>query len=419
MDVSQLAIVGASIILFAFVSRRMAQAPVTMPMMFVAAGWLAAAVGAVELDLEVDAIVVLGEFTLAVILFSDAVRINITALRRDAALPGRLLAIGLPLSIGIGAIMIALVIPAFSFWEAALLAAILAPTDAALGQAVVEDLSVPLRVRQALNVESGLNDGLVLPAVLLFLALATGEDTSAEFWIRFATRQVGLGILVGLAIGAASGWVMNKARDGGWVDGIYAQLGTLSVAVTAFLTALAVESNGFLAAFVAGLAFGAVMPDQTAEHVSEYAEDSGRLLAIIAFFVFGNVLLHDHLGNPSITVLVSALLILTVGRILPVAVALIGLRPAKETIAFIGWFGPRGLASILFGLILLEEELPGSDELFGIIAWTVLGSVVLHGATASWGARTYGAWFADMSEEEAATMPESVPVEPTRTRWSR
>ncbi len=418
MDPLEAMVIAGLIVVFAIVSRLSSRAPVTMPMVFVAAGWLSASAGLVELDVEIEGVVLLSEVTLAVILFGDAVRLNVAALRRDVGLPARLLGIGLPLSVVLGAVMISLLIPDLSTWEAALVAAILAPTDAALGQAVVEDASVPLRIRQGLNVESGLNDGLVLPAVLLFLALATGEDADAGFWGQFAFRQIALGVVVGVAVGAVAGRLLHLARESGWVDGIYAQLGTLAVAIVAFTAALESGANGFLATFIAGLTFGSVMPDRVADRLDEYTEDTGRLLAVVAFFVFGNVLVAEHLSEPTLAIVACALATLTIGRILPVAVALADMRTARETVLFVGWFGPRGLASILFGLLLLEEELAAADELFAVISWTVLGSVVFHGATATVGARRYGQWWSEM-EDEHADMPEGMEVEPSRPRWGR
>ncbi len=419
MGSTEVALIAGAVVAFALVSQLVDRLPFSMPMVFVALGWISESVGAIELDLELEGIVLLGEVTLAIILFSDAVRIDVRALRRHAGLPVRLLAVGLPLSIALGTVFISLLLPGLGVWEAALVAAVLAPTDAALGQAVVEEESVPLRVRQGLNVESGLNDGLVLPAVLLFLALAQGDETEPGFWGRFILQQVGLGVVVGLAIGGAAGWLMHRARSAALVEGIYAQLGTLAVAVTAFFTAVTVEANGFLAAFIAGLAFGTVMPSADAEAIDEYTEDSGRLLAMVAFFVFGNVLLATYASGLTFAVAACALGALTLGRMLPVALSLIGMKPAWPTVIFVGWFGPRGLASILFGLILLEEDLPKSNGLFALISWTVLFSVVLHGATASWGASLYGRWFADMTEDELATMPEAEEVPMTRTRWGR
>lgn len=212
---------------------------------------------------------------------------------------------------------------------------------------------------------------------------------------------------------------MSRAISRGWVEGIYAQLATLALAIAAFAGALAVGANGFIAAFVAGLSFGTVSGETLAEKLDEYTEDSGRLLAIVAFFLFGNIFVNDALAETSITIVLCAIGALTIARIVPVAIAMLGMKADWRTTLFIGWFGPRGLASILFGLLLLEEALPSADKLFAVISWTVVASVFLHGATAAWGARTYGAWFESMSDDEKDEMPEAQAVPVDRARWTR
>ena len=418
-----IALIALGVFLFGLISKRVDRWPITMPMVFVFAGALTDWIGLIDLDVEVEGVSLLAEVTLAIILFGDAVRIDVKALRSQAGLPFRLLGIALPLSILLGTLMVWWVL-GIELWEAALVAAILAPTDAALGQAVVEDKSVPLRVRQGLNVESGLNDGLALPAVVLFTVLASGEETEAGFWPRFVLQQVGLGLLIGLAVGAIGAYLLVRAFEADWIQGIYAQLGTLGLAGLALAAAVASGANGFIAAFVGGLAFGAAMGHWTrggddgmerAEHVSELTEDIGRGLAMISFFVFGNIFLTTSTSALTAVVVVCAILALTVGRIVPVAVSLFGMGAARQTVLFVGWFGPRGLASMLFGLLLLEEGLEGADQLFGVITWTVVASVVLHGATASWGAAAYGKWFAAHIEEP---MPEAEMVPEQRTKWS-
>ncbi|MEL7155184.1 MAG: cation:proton antiporter, partial [Actinomycetota bacterium] len=277
--------------------------------------------------------------------------------------------------------------------------------------------SVPLRIRQGLNVESGLNDGLIVPAVTLFTALALGEaDTDPGFWGRFVGQQLLGGLAIGLAVGVIGGLVVAAADRRGSMEGIYAQLATLALAVAAFTAAVGLEANGFIAAFVAGMAFGRMCGPELADHLDEYTEDTGRLLAIVAFFLFGNLFVVDALGATSLPVILCALAALTIGRMVPVVVAMAGMGAAWPTKVFVGWFGPRGLASILFGLLLLEEALPAADELFAVIAWTVVASVFLHGATAGWGARAYGRWFDAMSDDERHEMPEGVMVteQPTR-----
>ncbi len=419
MSNGEVCVLAGALFAYALVSRRTDGWPVSMPMVLVAAGAISDATGLVSLGTEVEGVALLAEVTLAVILFGDAVRINLTALHRDVGLPGRLLFIGLPLSVALGTAMTALLLTDLSLVEAALVAAILSPTDAALGAAVVSDESVPLRVRQGLNVESGLNDGMVLPAVLLFLAISTNEETATGFWAQFVLRQVGLGVLMGVAVGAVGAWLLTRALDRNWVAGIYAQLATLAVAALAFAGSVAADGNGFIAAFVAGLAFGQVCDEETAEHLDEYTEDTGQLLAVGAFFVFGNLFVNDALEAVTVWVVVCAIGTLTIARIIPVWIALTGTGAAWPTRLFIGWFGPRGLASIAFGLLLLEEEsLAGADELFAVVALVVLASVVLHGASAAWGAQQYGRWFATMTEEELEEMPEAMPVETSRNRWA-
>ncbi len=418
----EVAIIAGVVVAFALVSRRISPTIVSAPMLFVAAGLILGpqVVDVVDLEIEVEGVALVGEVTLAILLFSDATRIDLGVLRREVMLPARLLGIGLPLTVGLGAGMVALLVDGVSGWEAALIAAILAPTDAALGQEVVTDRAVPARIRQALNVESGLNDGLVVPAVALFLALTVEEEDTgtAQFWVRFAFEQIGVGVVVGVAAGAVGAWLLHRASLRGWVDGAYAQLATLAVGLAGFTASLELGGNGFIAAFAAGLTFGRVSPDS--EHLGEYTEDTAQLAAAVSFFLFGNVLLGPALSEATVGILVCAIGALTVGRMVPVAVAMTGTGAAAPTVAFVGWFGPRGLASILFGLLLLEEELVGADALFAIVAWTVLLSVVLHGATAAWGARRYGEWWQSMSSHEQAEMPEGVAVSEHRVRrWLR
>jgi NhaP-type Na+/H+ or K+/H+ antiporter len=415
---SEVTLVGLAIVAFALVSARVGRFAVTMPMVFVTLGALTDALGWVELDIETEGVTLVGELTLAVILFGDAVRIDVSAVRRELGLPARLLAFALPLSIILGTGMILVLLPDLDLWEAALVAAVLAPTDAALGQAVIEDDAVPLRVRQGLNVESGLNDGLVVPVVLVLIALVAGESsTDAGFWGRFVLRQISLGVVIGVTTGAVGAWLVAGADKRQWMEGIYAQLATLALALVAFAAALAAGANGFIAAFLAGLSFGAVTGETLADRLDEYTEDTGRLLAIVALFLFGNLFVNEAISVTTLAIVACSIAALTVGRIAPVAVATAGMGASWRTTLFVGWFGPRGLASILFGLLLLEEELSSADELFAIIAWTVVASVFLHGATASWGARAYGRWYATMSDDEKETMPEGQMVTVHRPRW--
>ncbi len=441
MEPVQITLVALVVVAFGLVSMRIERWPVTMPMVFVAFGVIAAETGMIEIGAELEAVAVLAEITLGVILFSDAACIDLRRLRAVLAIPARLLGIGLPLTIVAGAIINKLLFPYLPLAEVALVAAVLAPTDAALGSAVVADEAVPLRQRLALSVESGVNDGLVVPAVTIFTAAVLDEGRSTASWFGFIVRQVGGGIALGLMVGIAGVSLLRRAHHRNWSDGRYEQLVTFMLPIIALFSATALEANSFIAAFVAGLAFGSFgddrshtesaesAPDQDSAHAAlfgEFTVDAAQLLELGAFFVFGNVLLIRVFDDVSWRVLSSAALILTVGRMLPVWLALIGTGTRWQTKIFVGWFGPRGLASVIFGLLLLEElgEIPGrAEELFGVIGITVAASVVLHGASAAWGARRYGRWAEEspMSPEdrEEMMMPDSDVATMLRPRWAR
>ncbi len=422
----EIALVAGLLLAYALVSGRVARSSVTPPMIFIAAGVLFGpqALGVLELGLDDSAVLLLAESTLAIVLFSDAARLDVRRLRHEVALPARLLGIGLPLTVGVQLAGVLLVLPDLSWQEAGLLAAILAPTDAALGQAVMSDQRVPARIRQTLNVESGLNDGLAVPAVTIFLSLADpmGESRSGVEWFEFAARQIGYGALFGLGVGAAASFLLCRAKSAGWLEGIAAQLAGLATPAAAFALAVETDGNGFIAAFTAGLAFKAI-GNQTAEHFTEYAEDTGQLFALVAFLVFGNVLVGPLLGELTFPIALCAIGALTVGRMVPVGLALLGSGLQRPTVLFMGWFGPRGLASILFALTVLEgSALAFADEVFAVVAWTVLMSVVAHGLTARWGAQKYADWYDALHVQagnEEAGMAEEMPMTEHRPRGVR
>jgi NhaP-type Na+/H+ or K+/H+ antiporter len=329
-------------------------------------------------------VLLVGEIALAIVLFTDASRINLSALRQNEGLPLRLLGIGMPLTIALGTLVAALLLTDLSFWEAAIVGAVLAPTDAALGQAVVSNPRVPVRVRQALNVEAGLNDGLSVPFLALFLILAMEEEhLSANLWIRFALEQVGLGILVGVGVGLAGGSLVRWASRRAWMTESFQRLALLALALIAWALADQIGGNGFIAAFVGGLVVGPTV-ERVGEQLIRFTETEGKLLNLSVFFIFG-VLVLGAIQHLSWEVALYALLSLTVIRMLPVALSLYGTHLRGISVLFAGWFGPRGLASIVLGLIVVEEAplLPGRDEIELVVALTVLLSVLLHGLTSA------------------------------------
>ncbi len=354
--------------------------------MFVVAGIVLgpAGLGVVEFGLDDHTVLLLGEIALALVLFTDAARINLSALRQNEGLPLRLLGIGMPLTIAFGTATAALLLTDLSFWEAAIVGTVLAPTDAALGQAVVSNPRVPVRIRQSLNVEAGLNDGLSVPFLALFLVLAVEEESlSANLWIRFTLDQVGLGVLVGIGVGLAGGWLVSLASGRGWMSGSFQRLSLLALALIAYALADQIGGNGFIAAFVGGLAIGPTV-ERVGERLIRFTEAEGQLLNLSVFFVFG-VLALGFMETLSWQVALYTLLSLSVIRMLPVAASLLGTHLRGVSVLFAGWFGPRGLASIVLGLIVIEEapQLAGAGEIEVVVASTVLLSVLLHGVSAA------------------------------------
>ena len=380
-------VVLASVVFaFGLVSRRLEGTIITAPIVFVSAGMILgpAGLGLVEFGLDDHTVLLLGEIALALVLFTDAARIDLSTLRQNEALPLRLLGIGMPLTIVLGTAGAALVLTDLSFWEAAIVGTVLAPTDAALGQAVVSNPRVPVRIRQALNVEAGLNDGLSVPFLALFLILAVDEERlSANLWIRFALEQVGLGVLVGVGVGLAGGWLVSLASKRAWMTGSFQRLALLALALIAWALAGQIGGNGFIAAFVGGLAVGPTV-ERVGEQLIRFTEAEGQLLNLSVFFVFG-VLAAGLVETLTWQVALYALLSLTVIRMLPVAVSLMGTHLSGVSVLFAGWFGPRGLASIVLGLIVIAEapRLAGAGQIELVVASTVLLSVLSHGVTAA------------------------------------
>ena len=389
--------------------------PVTAPMLYVAAGVVLGpdVAGLLEIDLESETVAVLAELTLALILFSDASRIDVRRLRHSIALPARLLGIGLPLTIAMGTVLTALLLTDLSWAEAALVAAVLAPTDAALGESVMTNEAVPMRVRQALNVESGLNDGMVVPAVAIFLSLAIGAELDDPEQLAVdALTEVGLGLLIGIGIAFVLSRVAMRAMERNWTDSEGFRLLMLGGALAAFAGSITAGGNGFIAAFVCGLLLRAFMGDPVDTHTT-LTEDAGQIGATATFVLFGAVLVWPAFDALTPLVAVCAIATLTLGRMVPVAISLLGAGLRPTTVAFIGWFGPRGLASMVFGLLVIQEEtLVGRERLFAVIVIVIVSSVVLHGMSAAPLANRFGRWFdlhgnhdlEEMAEVEAAKL---------------
>lgn len=416
---TDLAIIAIVLAVVASVRHRIESLPVTSAMIFVAAGVVLGpdSLGWLTIELESETVALLAEFTLALLLFSDASRIDVRRLLPSIGLPLRLLGIGLPLTIAMGTLFTAMLLTELTWVEAALVAAILAPTDAALGEAVVTNATVPIRVRQALNVESGLNDGLVVPVVALLISLAIGAELDDPGTLAVeALSEIGIGIGVGavvaLVLSRLTAWSMR--RD--WSDAEGYRLLSLGGAVAAFAGSVAADGNGFISAFVCGLLVRAFTGEPVDEQ-TELTEDVAQIGAAATFVVFGAVLVWPSFDALTWPVALCAVGTLTIARMLPVWIALLGTGLKTPTVAFIGWFGPRGLASMVFGLLLIQEEaLVGGDDLFSVIVIVIVASIVLHGVTAAPLADRYGAWFALHGKHD---MEEAMPVDTPMVRGER
>jgi len=412
--------IALSLLAFAAVSKRLDGTPVTGAIVFTAIGLFLGvdALGLVDPEVTGEPVKLLAEATLAIVLFGDASRIDLRALRDEVSVPGRLLAIGLPLTIiaGFGAGL--LLLSSLPWPEALLLAIVLAPTDAALGQAVVTMQSLPSSVRQGMNVESGLNDGICVP--LFFIVLGVAQADAGELGhgtaARIVAEEIGYGLLGGIVAGAAGAAVVVLSGRRGWIDELWLQVVPIATAVLAYSVADALGGSGFIAAFVGGAVFGGLRRRRGGE-VGYLVEELGGLLNAVTFVVFGAVMLGPAIGAATFAIVVYAVLSLTLVRLVPVWIAMLGTGARRQTVGFLGWFGPRGLASIVFTVLLVEEGgLPHESVLITTAVLTVGLSVIAHGLTAAPLARRYANWYASHPRDD---LPPLESRESTHVRWRR
>jgi len=388
----QLAIFILLLFGYALVSRRLERTILTAPIVFTVAGmFMFRALPAIrEAGFNANIFLRLAEVGLVLLLFTDASRTDFKLLRSIGNLPIRLLTTGMLLTIFLGTVAARLVFPDLSLWEAGILAAILAPTDAGLGQVIVNSPRVPPRIRQALNVEAGLNDGLSVPFLLFFMTLAAAKiEGGAESLAQFIGEQLGLGLVVGAAIGLAGGGLLGWARRREWVSEPFRQVGVVALPLLCLVISELVGASMFIASFVAGLTMQVGFKDAGKDSV-ELAEEWGQLFNLAVFFLFGTAVVKDW-PEFTLTSVLYAVLSLTVVRMVPVAISLIGTRLSPSTVIFMGWFGPRGLASIVLGLVYLEEGLylPGESTTRLAVIVTVALSIFAHGLSATPGINLY------------------------------
>jgi len=393
----QVLILAAGLTLvYAIFSRVASRSVVTPPMVFMGVGLLCSPLGLGLIEIQIDnkAIALLATVALTITVCSDASQVDRREIRKIEQLPIRLLLVGLPLTMLLGAGLAALSFPGFELAALVLLAVLLSPTDAALGQAVITSEAVPEPIREALNVESGLNDGIALPPifVLLFLLGADLGDAGAHGWLVFAALQILLGPVAGALVGIGGGRLIDSAANRGWLDPGFGRMTLPAVAMLAYAVAEAIGGNGFIAAFVSGFTLG-VKTKAVRKAMTDFGETEGTLLSLLVFLILGLAMIPHTVEHWSVTTTVYAVLSLTVVRLLPVAISLIGMRLDLRTILFIGWFGPRGIASILYLLLLVQYlGASGYETLIATGIQTVVLSVLLHGLTAAPVAERYGRW---------------------------
>jgi NhaP-type Na+/H+ or K+/H+ antiporter len=424
-----IALIGAILVGYALFSRRLAGTFVTAPMVFVVAGFV---VGSEVLDLFDVSIGsaelrLLAEVTLALLLFSDASALDTRRLARESGMPLRLLGLALPLTIVLGAVIAVVAFPDLVVFEAVALAVLLAPTDAALGQSVVSDTRLPSVVRQGLNAESGLNDGVCVPllvAAVTFAELEQAPTFSGEV-LADLVEELSIAIGVGLAVAVIVAFVSKLSARRGWMEEKWALVVPLAATAAAYAATVELGGSGFIAAFVAGLTYGRLL-GAAAHESTELTEDLGQVLSAVTFLLFGAVVVGRGMPDIDAATIIYAVLSLTVVRMAPVAISLLGSGARRETAAFAGWFGPRGLASIVFALTVVEESgLAGTRRIVDVATITIVLSVFAHGLTAPWLTDRYVRWLeanrAELTFEtrDVATIAHSREPRPGWLRSSR
>ncbi|QYK01032.1 cation:proton antiporter [Shewanella psychrotolerans] len=388
-------VIALIVLLYGYISKWLARFNISGPMMFTGLGLLLSPLGLHITQVQIDAefVTILVEIALVFVLFSDAALLDLKLLKQSWKLPARLLFIGLPLTVVAGTFVAQQFFPDQPLTYLILLALLLTPTDAALGKAVVSDPKVPKIIRSTINVESGLNDGIIFPVLLTVVALIGSgvEHAQGHGWIGYVAEQIIFGALVGGAVGYLGTRLQLACSKRDWMVESYQNLIPIALAILAYYLAEDFSGNGFIAAFFAGLYAGNTS-EKTRSHIEDFAESQGELLVLISFFIFGLAFVPNTLPFVTVEVVLYALFSLTLLRMIPVMISLIGAKLDIATMAFIAWFGPRGIASILYVLIVANDmgTIKGFETLYAVVTVTVLMSIVAHGLSAQPLANWYG-----------------------------
>jgi NhaP-type Na+/H+ or K+/H+ antiporter len=383
----ELAVLALFVFCYSIVAGRIERMAMSGPIIFVFAGFLMGPLGFgwFHDDVTDTELRVFADLTLALILFIDAANADLSILKRQLRIPSRMLLFGLPGVIALGTLLAAVLFSGLTLFEAAILGTMLAATDAALGKAVITNDNVPAKIREGLNFESGMNDGLCVPILLVFIALASGtagEGGSTMLALRLVAQELGIGLVVGVGLAGIGAWLMRRCFERGWITDIWKQVTVVGLAIACFTVAQSLHGSGYIAAFVGGLVFGYKAKEATHGLVLA-AEGTGEALALVTWMLFGSAVIGQVFEFFTWQVVVYALLSLTVVRMLPVFLCLAGTGEDVRSRLFLGWFGPRGLASIVFAIIVMNKNLPGGDLLALVVVCTVFFSLVAHGISAN------------------------------------
>jgi NhaP-type Na+/H+ or K+/H+ antiporter len=379
-------IITLIVLVYGYYSQSLLNFNISGPMVFTSIGILLSPIGfnAINITINTEFVTITAEIALIIILFSDASGLNLKRLKSQWTIPTRLLFIGLPLTIVFSSLVAFLIFPDEASIYLILLALLLAPTDAALGKAVVLDHRVPEKIRSSINVESGLNDGIVFPILIGVVAIITAEEGSGDtHWLLFIGQQILFGAVIGSVVGYVNAYISKQTIYNNKVEVSYKNLIPIAIAILSYYTAEYFGGNGFIAAFFSGLFLGNYNEDLK-ENVDNFVESESELLILISFIVFGLVFIPATINFLDFNVVLYSLLSLTILRMLPVAISLIGTKLDLATILFIGWFGPRGIASVLYVLIVVGEVLSikAHETIYAVVTLTIFLSVFLHGLSA-------------------------------------
>ncbi len=381
-----LALIAGAILVFSSIAGRVEKSWLSGPIVFVLFGFFIGprALDLLSLEIQRDMMKTLVELTLALVLFNDAARADLKALRREAMIPMRMLGVGLPLTLLLGFGAGVLLFSELSVIEVAILATLLAPTDAALGQAVLEEQAIPTNLRQGLNFESGLNDGICVPILLVLMALAIESASHVSGYrlaLSYLATELGIGLLVGVVLAAFSVHLLHFAREQGWLSTNWIQLTVFALAITTFATAQSLGGSGFIATFCGGLLFGHLLKGEQ-ENLLRFGESTGDAFQLITWVLFGAAVAGKALPNLTWPIFGYAVLSLTLLRMLPIFISLSGTGVTKEGKLFLGWFGPLGLATVVFAIMVINVNLPHGDIITTTVSFTVVLSIILHGISA-------------------------------------